>query len=149
MTSSSKKFSDKRETNKAIRLLERNLKNMYDLFINRDEGMGDADDAMGAKKQLGFTCISCEKNLVNLEGKKADYTSWGKMPYRDPGERMLRVGHGFSKMLSQLKPDLTKVTDARQNRPTSGRNLSQDPDVGRNHKGDLNPISDSLGDFGK
>jgi hypothetical protein len=67
-----------------------------------------------------------------MEGKKVDYNSWGKLPFRDPSERMLRVGHGFSKMLSQMKPDLSKVTEMRQQRPGSGRNLSLDPEVGRN-----------------
>lgn len=143
MTSSTKKFSDKRETNKAIRLLERNLKNMYDLFISKDEGMGDADDAMLAKKHFGFTCMSCEKNLINLEGKKADFNNWSKLPFRDPGERMLRVGQGFSKMLSQLKPDLSKVAENGAIRPRSGRNLSQDPTIENNH------ASSSLADFNK
>jgi chaperonin cofactor prefoldin len=58
MTSSAKKFADRRDTNKAIRLLERNMKNMYDLFVNRDEMNNDTDDAMIAKKHLGFTCMS-------------------------------------------------------------------------------------------
>ena len=61
MTSSSKKFADKREINKTIRILERNMKNMYDLFINKDEGGGDAEDAMLARKHFGFTWMSWEK----------------------------------------------------------------------------------------
>ena len=71
MSSSAKKFADRRDTNKAIRLLEQNMKNMYDLFVSRDDA-NDIDDAMAARKQLGFTCLSCQKGLVNLEGKKAD-----------------------------------------------------------------------------
>lgn len=55
------------------------------------------------------------------------------MPVRDPSEKMLRVGHGFSKMLSQLKPDMSKITENKANRPASGRNLSLDPDVVRSN----------------
>lgn len=55
MTSSSKKFADKKDVNKTIRILERNMKNMYDLFINKDEAGGDAEDAMLARKHFGFT----------------------------------------------------------------------------------------------
>jgi hypothetical protein len=54
MISSSKKFSDRRDTNKAIRLLEQNLKNMYDLFISKDD-QNNVDDAMLARKQVEFT----------------------------------------------------------------------------------------------
>jgi hypothetical protein len=55
-----------------------------------------------------------------MEGKRADYTNWSKMPYRDPSERKLKVGHGFSKILSHLEPDLTKITNKRNTRPASG-----------------------------
>ena len=30
---------------------------------------------------------------------------WGKMPFRDPSERLARVGQGFSHMLSSLNVD--------------------------------------------
>lgn len=60
---------------------------------------------------------------------------------------MLRVGHGFSKMLSQLKPDMSKITEQKQVRPSSGRNLSQDPNVCKTV--DLQHVSSSLGDFDK
>jgi hypothetical protein len=40
-----------------------------------------------------------------MYGKKVEYMPWGKMPIRDPTERISRVGQGFSKMLSSLKPE--------------------------------------------
>ncbi|CAI2384524.1 unnamed protein product [Moneuplotes crassus] len=110
MTSSTKKFADRRDTNKSVRLLEQNMKNMYDLFVSREE-LGDTDDAMIAKKNLGFTCMSCEKHIINMEGKKAEFNNWGKLPYRDPSERMMRVGHGFSKMLNSIKTSIPKNTE--------------------------------------
>lgn len=65
---------------------------------------------MVAKKPLGgYSCVSCEKNLVNVEGRHADYNPWGKFPFRDPTERIARVGHGFSKMLSMLKPEQSSL----------------------------------------
>jgi hypothetical protein len=40
-----------------------------------------------------------------MYGKKVDYLPWGKLPFRDPSERIARVGQGFSKMLSMINPD--------------------------------------------
>jgi hypothetical protein len=96
------KFADKAETKKALKLLERQLKNLYDLFMSKTE-TSNKDDAMFSK--IGYSCASCEKNLTNLQGQKVDYMPWGKMPYRDPAERIARVGQGFSKMLSMINPD--------------------------------------------
>jgi hypothetical protein len=43
------------------------------------------DDAMFTKKPLlGLSCASCEKDIVNIYGKKADFLPWGKFPFRDP-----------------------------------------------------------------
>jgi hypothetical protein len=53
----------------------------------------------------GYSCASCEKDLINLYGKKVDFMPWGKLPFRDPTERIARVGQGFSKMLSMINPD--------------------------------------------
>ena len=34
-----------------------------------------------------------------------DFNSWGKLPTREPFDRIARVGQGFSRMLSQVKPE--------------------------------------------
>jgi len=87
-----KQFADKTETKKALKLLERQLKNLFDLFMSKG-GNDSNEDAMFSKKPLGgFSCASCEKDLVNLYGKKVDFMAWGKLPFRDPSERIARVG---------------------------------------------------------
>ena len=101
----SKQFADRNDTKKALKLLEKNLKNMYDLFMSRN-GQENEDDAMFTKKPLGGTsCASCAKDVIDLYGKRVEYLPWGKLPYRDPSERIARVGQGFSKMLSMINPD--------------------------------------------
>jgi len=48
---------------------------------------------MLAKKPLGgWSCASCEKNLVNLSGQINDNLAWNRLPFRDPNERMAKVG---------------------------------------------------------
>jgi hypothetical protein len=75
-----------------LKLLERQLKNLYDLFMSSRGHNDNEDDAMFTKKPLGgMSCASCEKDIVNLYGRKADYLPWGKFPFRDPSERIARV----------------------------------------------------------
>lgn len=101
----SKQFADKNDTRKALKLLEKNLKNMYDLFMSKN-GNDNEDDAMFTKKPLGGTsCASCAKDVVDIYGKRVEYLPWSKLPFRDPSERIARVGQGFSKMLSMINPD--------------------------------------------
>jgi len=86
-------------------LLDKQLKNLYDLFMSQNKGDNE-DDGMFTKKPLGgLSCASCEKNIINLHGKRVDYMPWSKLPFRDPQERIARVGQGFSKMLSMINPD--------------------------------------------
>lgn len=60
------KFADRADTKKALKLMERQMKNLYDLVMNRG-GNGQDEDAMFNKKHLcGYSCASCEKDLVNL-----------------------------------------------------------------------------------
>ena len=87
-----KQLADKNDTKKALKLLERQLKNLYDLFMSRGGVHEHEEDAMFTKKPLGgMSCASCEKDLVNLQGKKADYMPWSKFPFRDPSDRIARV----------------------------------------------------------
>ena len=102
----SKQFADKNDTRKALKLLEKNLKNMYDLFMSKGGNQENTDDALFTTKPLGGTsCASCAKDIIDMYGKKVDYLPWGKLPFRDPSERIARVGQGFSKMLSMINPD--------------------------------------------
>lgn len=94
-----KKFADKKDTKKALKLLEKQLKNLYELFMqSRNTGGNDnEEDAMFTKKPLGgMSCASCEKNIINLHGIKADYTPWNRFPFRDPSERIARVSNRYS-----------------------------------------------------
>ena len=84
-----KQFADKAETKKALKLLERQVKNLYDLFMSKGNGNNE-DEAMFMKK--GYDCASCEKGLINLYGKKVEFMPWSKLPFRDPSERIARVG---------------------------------------------------------
>ena len=100
------KFADKSEVKKALKALEKQLKNLYDLIMNMKPGGGTEQDAMFSKKPLGgFSCASCAKGLTNLQGQIAEFYPWSKLPFRDPNERIARYGAGFSKMLSMLRPE--------------------------------------------
>ena len=70
-------MADKNETKKALKLLEKQIKNLYDLIM-ANKGKGDnEEDAMFARKPLGgWSCASCEKGLTNLHGMPADYQNW-------------------------------------------------------------------------
>lgn len=100
------KFADRKDTKKSIKTLERQIKNLFDLLQSKGTTGDNGDEAMFNRKHIcGYACASCEKNLVNLYGKKIEYMPWGKMPFRDPSERIARVGQGFSKMLSIISPE--------------------------------------------
>lgn len=71
---------------------------------------------MFTKKPLGpVTCASCEKNIINLEGRMAEYIPWKRLPFKEPNERISKViyhnliiaqyGPGFSRILSMLRPE--------------------------------------------
>lgn len=89
---------------------------MYDLFMNKGGNDGE-DDAMFTKKPLGgVSCASCTKDVIDLYGKRVDYLPWGRLPFRDPQDRIARVGQGFSKMLSMMNTDhLSKFDTGGQN----------------------------------
>jgi hypothetical protein len=53
----------------------------------------EEEDAMFSKRPLlGWSCASCDKDILNLAGRSAEYYPWMKMPMRDPTDRISRVG---------------------------------------------------------
>ena len=76
------------------------------MFMSNAGNQADDAEPMFSKKPLGgLSCASCEKDLINMYGKRVDFMPWHKLPFRDPSERIARVGQGFSKMLSMINPD--------------------------------------------
>jgi len=53
---------------------------------------------MLSKRQ--FSCLSCEKGLVNVQSTPSDYYAWQRFPLKEPGDRISRISKGFSKLLS-------------------------------------------------
>ena len=95
-----KKFADKFEMLRGFKYVES--------VLNKIEGKirrADAEEAILARKPLaGWTCGSCDKNLDKLSGRTAAYVPWGKLPVRDPKERIIKAGNGFGNMVLQLEP---------------------------------------------
>ena len=96
-----KRFADKNETKKSLKFLEKLIRENFSSKVVKD-----GDDAMLARKPLGgWSCASCQKDLEKLMGKIAPYHAWNKMPYRDPADRIARVGPGFSRMLATVQAE--------------------------------------------
>ena len=100
------KFSDKVETKENLKILDRQIKNLFDLIVSKEKKVEvevknkEEDEVMLSRKPLGgISCASCSK-LVNLYNQQAnEYFSWSKLPLRDPTDRIARVGQGFSKQI--------------------------------------------------
>jgi len=91
-------FADKVDNDKAHKLLQKNLKNLYDLFMSL-KGEGGEEDPMFTTKQLH--CAACAKGIHNIIGFRADHTTWNNFPFKDPGSRMAKLGQGYSKQFAQ------------------------------------------------
>ena len=94
-----KKYVDKTEFNKAIRLLE------VEIVELKDDNKKDADQWLLAKKPLKcFNCATCEANIKN-DSSSTDYLPWKKYPR---GEKIHRMGEGFSHMLHMMTSEFVK-----------------------------------------
>jgi len=85
-------------------LLQKNLKNLYDLFVSMKGEMTGSGDPLFTTKAIA--CASCAKGVANMGGYRAEHVSWDGFPFKDPGKRMLKSGMGFSKMFHQSQVSL-------------------------------------------
>lgn len=101
-----KKYADKYETNKIIKIIENQIKTIQDENAKRAEG---GDNWLLAKRPINnFKCASCEANLENLNPSQ-EYLPWNKYPARD--DKSYRMGSGFSHMLQMMSSELVKNYD--------------------------------------
>ena len=99
-----RKFADKIDTNKALKALDLQIK---DLAGDRKKSDG-SDNWLMAKQPLKcFNCASCEANLKNNPPPQ-EYIPWNKYPQ---GERIYRMGQGFSHMLQMMTSEFVQTFD--------------------------------------
>ena len=94
-----RKFADKIEINKTIKNIEVQIKD----FTGKKT---DGDGWLMAKQPLKcFNCASCEANIKNTQPVQ-EYIPWNKYPQ---GERIYRMGQGFSHMLQMMTSEFVKT----------------------------------------
>ena len=100
-----KKFADKNETANNFKYLEDQIKKILDMLSKKDS-QNEADNWLLAKKPIGgYSCAACESYIGDLRDDAHKFIPWNKMPLRDPGDKLYRMGNGFSKMLQMLNFD--------------------------------------------
>ena len=100
-----KKFADKNETTNNFKYLEDQIKKILEMLSKKDS-INEADNWLLAKKPInGYSCAACESYIGDLRDDTHKFIPWNKMPLRDPGDKLYRMGNGFSKMLQMLNFD--------------------------------------------
>lgn len=100
-----KKFPDKMDTQKSLRLLDAQFKHLLAEF---EEKFEKGDNWMLAAKPIGgYKCASCESFLGDPNTYKHQYLPWNKYPDRAIIEKPYRMGNGFSKMLQKMNLELS------------------------------------------
>ena len=102
-----KKFADKNETANNLKYLEDQIKKLFDLLSSsKKETLNETDNWLLAKKPIsGYSCAACEAVIGNLRDDANKFIPWNKLPLRDPGDKLYRMGNGFSKMLQMINFD--------------------------------------------
>ena len=129
-----RKFSDKIETNKIIKSLEIQIKE-----FTGDRRKTDGDGWLMAKQPLKcFNCASCEANIKNATPTQ-EYIPWNKYPQ---GERIYRMGQGFSHMLQMMTSEFVRTFENNDNNNSSA-NFNSDSEVNQNNKINKNTNTNS------
>ena len=102
-----KKFADRNETANNLKYLEDQIRKLFELLSSsKKDKFNEADNWLLAKKPIsGYSCAACESVIGNLRDDANKFIPWNKLPLRDPGDKLYRMGNGFSKMLQMLNFD--------------------------------------------
>ena len=104
-----KKFADKNETTNNFKYLDEQIKKILEMLSNlktNENSANDTENWLIAKKPInGYSCAACEAYIGDLRDDAQKFIPWNRMPLRDPGDKLYRMGNGFSKMLQMLNFD--------------------------------------------
>ena len=112
--SSAKKFAERVETIKNLKYLDQQIKHIVQVYIKK---LDKNENWLIAKKPINSNiCASCESYIGDLKDN-SPYVPWNKYPLRDQGDKVYRLGNGFSKMLQMIQVDENdkKPTNSNQN----------------------------------
>ena len=98
------KFADKNECLKNFKHIEEQLKKILNVLKRKTEQNqeGDGNWLLAKKPINGYSCASCESYIGELNNNIKKYIPWNRLPYKDSGENMYRMGKGYSKMLQMI-----------------------------------------------
>ena len=134
--SSVKKFAERVETIKNIKYLDQQIKNIVQVYIKK---IDKSENWLIAKKPINSNiCASCESYIGDLKDN-SPYVPWNKYPLRDQGDKIYRLGNGFSKMLQMIQVD--------ENDKKNNNNINELSDYVKNmktEKSDIDVISGEI-----
>ncbi|CDW91689.1 UNKNOWN [Stylonychia lemnae] len=99
-----KTFPEKTKTVQSIDKIEKvvqTITKQVEALTQNTKNSREEEDVMLSKKN--YQCLSCDKNLINIQSSPAEYYTWSKLPLKEPGDRIARLGKGFSKILGNYK----------------------------------------------
>lgn len=124
-----KKLANKDDTKKALFYLEKKITELY-LLINPEEKNKGEMDALLVKRPLFWSCVSCDKDLDQFQGRLGDYKNWKVFPPKETSpERMGRFGVGYAQMMQNRKTNVDKEKEKDVNNlpPTNTNTLPEIP----------------------
>ena len=96
-------------------------------MLQSQKPSSEAETWLLAKKPInGYACASCESFIGDLREDAHKFIPWNKMPLRDPGDKLYRMGNGFSKMLQMLNFDSNGNVSLSPNIINEGSNNSNE-----------------------
>lgn len=132
-----KKFAERVETNKNIKYLDQQIKQIIQIYIKKND---KDNNWLIAKKPLnGNLCASCESYIGDLRDN-TNYIPWNKYPNREV-EKLYRLGNGFSKMLQMIQVD----ENDKKNAATTMQNIQNNETIGGSKDDNFVKTSDNIG----
>eukprot|EP00347_Sterkiella_histriomuscorum_P023558 403334180 len=116
-------YVDKHYVNGVIDKLSKSIAQIYQALNLIQATQKDEDDGMFVKK--GYQCLSCDKNINNLNATQADFQAWQRLPLKDPQDRIARFGKGFSKILGRIQVEQQNSFLANKSRIKNRHNIFQ------------------------